>query len=480
MSQVSASSRDAPRNRGELHEVICHGSTKDAVALITAGSVDVNQRDREGWTPLMEAAVKGCSQIVRTLLGKGASALKADDYGFTPLHVAAGHGHLGVTALLVKAGADLEHAATGNVASEGYTPLHVASGEGNSDVVRVLIKAGANPNSRASKGETALLLAARGAHLKTLKVLLRAKADPLLAVVDRLRLGSTTSPLEMATILGHLEVVRELIQFSGIEGCGGVTRGVDALALAAIEQKVEIMGILTGAGVVDTGEALIAAVQNGKMDSVRFLLQQKVARSPGVGYLNVRDPERATPLLRSVLSFPPYSPRMVRLLVDAGADPSAGIPVKGEGSSPCNGTVLAFTELMLKDKKVGGGKNATEEQLNGLEGIRRLLLRVDALRAVSWCWPNSVSRITAGAAAEVTARRNKRTSPNPLTAMLPILRRRTGRRGVLSSALLRWVTMISCEAEYDTIAVWCKFGASAQTRLFLKWSHGVLRLLCPP
>lgn len=36
------------------------------------------------------------------------------------------------------------------------------------------------------------------------------------------------------------------------------------------------------------------------------------------------------------------------------------------------------------------GENATKEQLNGLEGIRRLLLRVEAVHATSWLWQSDV------------------------------------------------------------------------------------------
>lgn len=65
-----------------------------------------------------------------------------------------------------------------------------------------------------------------------------------------------TVPLDAAAENGHSDVARELIQQCGIDGCGGDTRGVSALKLAAQQQHLDFMALLTGAGVVDTGAAL--------------------------------------------------------------------------------------------------------------------------------------------------------------------------------------------------------------------------------
>lgn len=50
-----------------------------------------------------------------------------------------------------------------------------------------------------------------------------------------------------------------------------------------------------------------------------------------------------------------------------------------------NGTPWLSPTTTSSARRVGG-KDATEEQLNKLEGIRRLLLRAEAVRAVSWLW----------------------------------------------------------------------------------------------
>ena len=153
----------------------------------------------------------------------------------------------------------------------------------------MLIEAGANPNSGTSDGMTPLFCAALHGHLAAIRVLLRAKADPLLTLSAAT--GDELVPLDTAAEGGHSEIVAELIQEYGSKGCGGASGGVHALRSAASIQRVDIMGMLTSAGVVDTGKALIAAVARARESSVKFLLQQLEweASGDGAGYLNTHN-----------------------------------------------------------------------------------------------------------------------------------------------------------------------------------------------
>lgn len=139
-----------------------------------------------------------------------------------------------------------------------------------------LLEAGANP-SRTSVLGAPLMLAARQGHLDAVRVLLRAKENPLLGSPISAPGGRIQFvPLDIAAWYGNADVIRELIQQFGVEGCGGESHGVQALRRAAIcftcWEPVDIMAILTDAGVVDTGIALCEAAYHGREGSVKFLL----------------------------------------------------------------------------------------------------------------------------------------------------------------------------------------------------------------
>lgn len=423
----------------ELHKAAFHGDTERTLGLLSSGSIDIDDIDLMGFSPLIYSAGAGHARVVKILLNKGADTSIVAG-GCTAVHVSAQEGHVAATAMLTNAGADLEV-----MDSQGYTPLHLAVENGDWGVIRVLIQGGANVNCRSSKeGHTPLHICASLGKTFATRELLRAKANALLTT-PRLS-GMTVVPLELAAASGHSDVVRELIQQAGIKGCGGASGGETALQIAAQDQCMAIMATLTEAGVVDTGTALSTATCYGRKASAKFLLQQQEARNPTGrdAYLRARDSTGRTPLFCCIEFCP--SPRMVRLLIDAGADTSAAVKIaKPLGTGVFNSTPLAWTKLHLEVLKTVNGQPATEEQLDKLRAIRRLLLRVEAVYAISWLWPGDASFIArAAAAAEGSRGINNNTSTTPLTAsplraMLPVLRERARRRGVLMAAQFRSV-----------------------------------------
>lgn len=126
------------------------------------------------------------------------------------------------------------------------------------------------------------------------------------------------------------------------------------------------------------------------------------------------------------------------LLIDAGADVTSAFQFKGARRTP-----LAWIDYFFLCEKGHPREEeeitlTSDEELGGMEATRRLLLRVDAVHAVSWLWRSNAVPI-AHAAVDDTSRIE--TTPIPLTLMLPILRRRAGRPRVLLAALFRWVVV---------------------------------------
>lgn len=338
-------------------------------------------------------------------------------------------------------------------------------------MIAALIEAGADVDGRLCDGCTPLFLAVLSGHLNAVKELLRAEANPLLTGTGSWS-GMMVFPLDMAVCNDHLRVVRELIVSKqqretfrevGIERCDGGGGGEGALYGSVMNALLEIMAMLLDAGKVDNTEvALLGAVGCGR-DSSKFLLQQR--RQPGrtsdvVGYVTLCDIFGITPLFQSIHAFSddagvPFlvSPKVVRMLIDAGAYTSSVVCAMNRPMNPpgngvfFNSTPSAFANFCLGSKVVGRGqtrgmKDATEKQMYRLEAVRRLLLPAEAVHAVSWLWVRK--RLLVGGAAQVSRSRRRPirktpTNGTPMTFTLSILRRR--RRGVLLAALIRWDLM---------------------------------------
>lgn len=425
-----------PQNK--LHRAVNVGATERTLALLSSGSINIDDGDPVGMTPLMIASLNGYSRIVGILLEKGANVSIVDGDGRTALHAAAQDGHPAVAKLLVKAGSDLDAA----IYSTGATPLHLAAINGHSEVVSALIEAGANLNSRRLDGSTPLYVAAFEGRIGAVKVLLRAKADPLLTRANPA--GGFFVPLGAAAQNGHLEVVRELIRQVGIEGCSGPSGGLDALRLAGQAQHVDIMAALTDAGVVDTGFALLMAAGLGCEASVKFLLRQPAGRHN----VNAVDRSGRTALICCMAfggfsspsgDFRSPSSRIARLLIDAGADTASSVRLVDRAWRVLyDDTPLGFATRMLREKKVGAD-SARKDQLHQVEAIRRLLLRVEAVHAVSWLWINDVPSNTSDALVKGTTRKAKKMTSTPLSMMLPVLRQRARTRVPLMAPIFRCV-----------------------------------------
>lgn len=387
----------------DLHRALLAGDRQRALALVSSRRFDTNQCDERGGTPLIYAAMRGYPDLVEKLLDDGANPASVNDTGFNALHACSMNGEAATTQLLVDAGADLEV----EESSFGATSLYMAAQEGNYEVVEVLVRAGARVDHQLTDGETPLYVAATRGQARVVSILLRAKANPLLAC-------SGFIPLEAAVKLDYGEVVRAMLDAVTIEVCGGPTRGESSLAYAAHQRNSGILEILSEGGAVDTtGQALCTAVTFSQEESVKFLLQKK----KGVGglrhYVNfARDRNGLSPMQCCFLqmSLNPFSCRIVRRLVDAGIefDP---VRLIGGVYSSAEETACAYIRRAV---------NVSEDQMRGVEGVRRLILQVDAARSISWAWPcvERAGRVRV----RVRATEKKQTS---LASRQLILRRRT-------------------------------------------------------
>ena len=109
----------------------------------------INEKDKQGRTPLMEAIIFKKEEIAKYLIESGANINEQDNNGWCALHFAAQEFLVDTTKLLLekKAKIDLQD-------SDGNTPLFrsLFSSQGRGDIISLLLSAGANKNLKNQSG----------------------------------------------------------------------------------------------------------------------------------------------------------------------------------------------------------------------------------------------------------------------------------------------------------------------------------------
>jgi ankyrin repeat protein len=172
-----------------------------AEALLTAGA-NANTVDEYGESPLTLAAANGDAALVQRLLAAGAKPDATRWNGETALMIAAGAGSVEAVRHLVLRGAN----ANTRDPRRGQTALMWAAAEGHADVVEALIEIGAEVKAASKNGFTPLVFGVTKNNVPSIKALLRAGADPSLP------LASGSFPLAVAMSYRHTEAALALIE----------------------------------------------------------------------------------------------------------------------------------------------------------------------------------------------------------------------------------------------------------------------------
>lgn len=152
--QATLSSAYGADPRQSLLRAAQDGRLSQVRACLAVGA-DVNAQTLEGWTPLMLAAIKGHTDIVRALLEHRGTQINArSQNGWTALRFAIHMGDTETLRLLLLAGSDVN--APDN---DGWTALMQAAGERNIECLGILLAAGARVSARNRLGETAAMIA---------------------------------------------------------------------------------------------------------------------------------------------------------------------------------------------------------------------------------------------------------------------------------------------------------------------------------
>ncbi|MEZ6234675.1 MAG: ankyrin repeat domain-containing protein [Phycisphaerales bacterium] len=122
-----------------------------------AAGADLEERDRDGRTPLMNATGYRLPHIVSALISRGANVNAQDRRGWTALHFTAQEYEPALATLLIQNGASVDLAD-----AHGNTPLSTAVFEcrGRGEMIAMLLRAGANKDLPNAHGVSPASLAA--------------------------------------------------------------------------------------------------------------------------------------------------------------------------------------------------------------------------------------------------------------------------------------------------------------------------------
>jgi ankyrin repeat protein len=208
---------------------------------------------------LQKAAQDRDLEKVRSLLRAGATVEERSRDGYSPLHLAAARDAREVAAVLLEAGATVD---AGSFSSE--TALHYAAASGALEVAALLLSRGAAVNARSTNGATPLCHAAKRGHMAMVELLLANGADMDLKEFDM-------TPLYMAIMRGKYEMANYLIEKGSSVNNGELAAAARAgqkdIALTLMERGADVNQVTGGTC------ALILASSNGDLEMVQFLVE---------------------------------------------------------------------------------------------------------------------------------------------------------------------------------------------------------------
>jgi cytohesin len=238
----------AANDRGEtpLHRAT---QSADVVNALFAAGAKIDAADERGQTALHWAALDGTPQVVTALLAAGGSAVAKDHQGRTPLHAAARGGNVAAATALL----DKQKDAATIADNFGVTPLQLAARRRADQVVALLLDRGAQPNAQDKFGMTALHDATRANAPEIVSQLLAANANP--AIAD---LYGTTA-LHLAGRYGSANVARLLLDAGANASARGL-RGTPIDEARRVKNR-PVLALMRQAGGTEGAAQQASAVQ---------------------------------------------------------------------------------------------------------------------------------------------------------------------------------------------------------------------------
>jgi ankyrin repeat protein len=145
---------------------------KNIIDLLIEHKVDIDSRNKYGFTPLHIACNYDMVEIAKSLIDAKADLNAKEPEGFTPLHIACNYDMVEIAKSLIEAKADLNAKDP-----KGSNPIHIACEFYHKEIVDLLIEHKADINAKDSKGNTPLHIACEWNQKEIVQKLIDAGAD---------------------------------------------------------------------------------------------------------------------------------------------------------------------------------------------------------------------------------------------------------------------------------------------------------------
>ena len=296
---------------------------REAVRSLLEQKVDVNSAQPDGATALAWAAYRDDLETAELLIRAGADVNAANVNGITPLALACGNRSAAMVEKLVKAGANPNAAQKWS----GETALMTCARTGNVEAVKSLVTAGADVNAKERlQQQTPLMWAVAQGHPAVVRLLIESGADihartkssePVVVGTGFANAASRFevplsqggfTPLLFAARQGDLESARILLE-AGADANEAAADGMSVLLVAADSGHEDLAIFL-----LERGANPNAKDRNG-MTPLHFALVRGLAVVRGVRFSSMADD--VSYIIRPVM------PRLVKSLLERGADPNA-------------------------------------------------------------------------------------------------------------------------------------------------------------
>ncbi|CAK5007095.1 unnamed protein product [Meloidogyne enterolobii] len=280
-----------------LHIAIYKGEKEAAITLLASGA-DPNGVQPSGVPPPLHlAAMTGNAELIEILVSHGADLKAYDFVRYTALHCAAYFGHEMAVKELIAAGADPN--ACGSVHDR---PIHISAGKANPCILKAFLAVGADPTLEDDEGNTSLHFAAKTGHSSSIGLLL-SKAGEKEEIKRQFALKTNIygdTALHSACYMGRTDAAKQLLN----------TIGSEVLSMVKLFELIK-MNFLKENLFSET--PLMAACTAGRFELVCFLMRQ-----PEV------DPNHQAQDGHTALHSACYHGhiRVVQYLLDNGADQS--------------------------------------------------------------------------------------------------------------------------------------------------------------